>query len=168
MKNFDKVQQFWGQNRKRYLTEATKIVNDFVLEQENVDIINFWRQECINIYGGYAFVLEESINDLFKYMENDIFDINALPDVVDKEDYDYSSDTCNDLDHFVEDLRWNLIQELEEYLAEIDLKIPDSMREGGEDEACIYGNTYYVLEEKFTNIAWSIIRDFGKVIKTSK
>lgn len=40
----------------------------------------------------------------------------------------------------------------EDMLTDKGIKIPDEEREGDEDEACIYGNTYYALEDKITEL----------------
>lgn len=50
------------------------------------------------------------------------------------------------------ELAINIIDEFEELLAEHDLVIPDNDREGNEEEACIYGCTYYGLEDKITEM----------------
>lgn len=41
----------------------------------------------------------------------------------------------------------NIINVFENLLDEHNIVIPDDQREGSEDEACIYGDTYYNLEE---------------------
>lgn len=40
----------------------------------------------------------------------------------------------------------------EDMLAEKEIIIPDDDREGDENEACIYGSTYYELEDKITEL----------------
>ena len=45
-----------------------------------------------------------------------------------------------------------LLDEVEELLEEHGIKIADSDREGEEDEACLFGSTYYALEDKFTKL----------------
>lgn len=41
----------------------------------------------------------------------------------------------------------NIINDFENLLDEHNIVIPDYQREGAEDEACIYGDTYYNLEK---------------------
>lgn len=38
----------------------------------------------------------------------------------------------------------------EDMLADKGIMIPDENRQGDENEACLYGNTYYKLEDKIT------------------
>ena len=45
-----------------------------------------------------------------------------------------------------------ILDKFEEILAENNIKIPDKGREGNEDEACIYGTTYYDLEDSILEI----------------
>ncbi len=45
-----------------------------------------------------------------------------------------------------------IINEFEDILAENNIKIPDKDRKGNEDEACIYGTTYYDLEDTILEI----------------
>ena len=40
----------------------------------------------------------------------------------------------------------------EDMLADKGIMIPDEEREGDEDEACIYGSTYYELEDKIAEL----------------
>lgn len=40
----------------------------------------------------------------------------------------------------------------EDMLDEKGIQIPDDYREGDEDEACIFGDTYYALEDEITNL----------------
>ena len=40
----------------------------------------------------------------------------------------------------------------EDMLDEKGIMIPDDEREGDEDEACIYGDTYYSLEDEITEL----------------
>ena len=40
----------------------------------------------------------------------------------------------------------------EDMLAEKGIEIPDVEREGNEDEACLYGSTYYDLEDQITEL----------------
>jgi len=53
------------------------------------------------------------------------------------------------------ELAFAIIGECEELLAEHDIRIPSSDREGLEEEACIYGTTYYLLEDAITEILLS-------------
>ena len=45
-----------------------------------------------------------------------------------------------------------IIDEFEELLAGRGIMIPSKDREGGEDEACIYGTEHYLLEDAVTSI----------------
>lgn len=45
-----------------------------------------------------------------------------------------------------------IINKFEELLAKYDIKLPSNEREGNEEEACIYGNDYYELEDEITEI----------------
>lgn len=45
-----------------------------------------------------------------------------------------------------------IIDEFEELLGELNIKIPSKDREGGIEEACIYGSEYYQLEDAITEI----------------
>ena len=40
----------------------------------------------------------------------------------------------------------------EDMLADKGIQIPDEDREGDEDEACLYGSTYYELEDQITEL----------------
>ena len=50
-----------------------------------------------------------------------------------------------------------IIDVFEELLDRHDITIPDDFRDGGEDEARIYGDTYYELEEKILGILKNFI-----------
>ncbi len=50
------------------------------------------------------------------------------------------------------ELAIKIISEFEELLSCHNIKIPSSDREGNKEEACIYGTTYYNLEDKITDI----------------
>ena len=52
----------------------------------------------------------------------------------------------------ISDITFDIIQVFENVLANHNIVIPDEDREGNEDEACIYGKTYYDIEEKIKNI----------------
>lgn len=45
-----------------------------------------------------------------------------------------------------------ILRIFENMLDEKGIKIPDSHRIGDEDEACLYGETYYELEDKITEL----------------
>jgi len=45
-----------------------------------------------------------------------------------------------------------ILAEFEDLLEEHNLTIPDADREGNEEEARIYGSSYYSLEDKITEI----------------
>ena len=47
----------------------------------------------------------------------------------------------------------------EDLLADNGIYIPDDDREGGEDEACIYGTTYYDLEDDICDILQKYINE---------
>ena len=50
------------------------------------------------------------------------------------------------------ELAFAIIGEFEELLARHDIKIPSADREGSEEEACIYGDAYYELEDRIVEI----------------
>jgi hypothetical protein len=50
------------------------------------------------------------------------------------------------------ELAINIIEEFEDLLEENNLTIPDRDREGNEEEARLYGITYYNLEDKITEM----------------
>lgn len=50
------------------------------------------------------------------------------------------------------ELAIKIIEEFEELLSKHKIKLPNKDRQGDEDEACIYGDDYYDLEEKITEI----------------
>ena len=50
------------------------------------------------------------------------------------------------------ELAIRIIDEFEKLLAEKNIYIPSSDREGENDEACIYGTEYYALEDAITEI----------------
>ena len=50
------------------------------------------------------------------------------------------------------ELAFAIICDFEELLAEHDIMIPSADREGREEEACIYGTEYYLLEDAITDI----------------
>lgn len=52
----------------------------------------------------------------------------------------------------IKEIATQIIDEFEELLYVNDIKIPNSNREGNEDEACIYGDDYYNLEESIIEI----------------
>lgn len=45
-----------------------------------------------------------------------------------------------------------IIEKFEELLEKNNIKIPSSDRKNNTDEACIYGRSYYDLEDEITNI----------------
>ncbi len=45
-----------------------------------------------------------------------------------------------------------ILDEFEELLEEKNITIPDEDREGNKEEARIYGSSYYLLEDKITEI----------------
>lgn len=45
-----------------------------------------------------------------------------------------------------------ILDKFEELLAKNDIKIPNNDREGGKDEACIFGRDYYDLEDSIVEI----------------
>ena len=50
------------------------------------------------------------------------------------------------------ELAFAIIGDFEELLAQHDIMIPSADREGREEEACIYGTEYYLLEDAITDI----------------
>lgn len=45
-----------------------------------------------------------------------------------------------------------ILDMFEDMLADKEIIIPDVAREGDEDEACLYGETYFELEDKITEL----------------
>ena len=45
-----------------------------------------------------------------------------------------------------------ILGQFENLLDEYNIKIPDEFREGNEDEACLYGENYYRLEDAIIRI----------------
>ena len=45
-----------------------------------------------------------------------------------------------------------ILDMFEDMLADKGIVIPDEDREGDEDEACLYGSTYYELEDQITEL----------------
>lgn len=45
-----------------------------------------------------------------------------------------------------------ILEMFEDMLADKGIVIPDDDREGDEEEACLYGSTYYELEDKITEL----------------
>ncbi|MFH0979941.1 MAG: hypothetical protein V2A79_00180 [Planctomycetota bacterium] len=52
-----------------------------------------------------------------------------------------------------------IVDEFEELLAEKGIMIPSADREGGEEEACLYGTEYYLLEDAVVGI---LMKEFGE------
>ena len=50
-----------------------------------------------------------------------------------------------------------IIDMFEDVLYKHGIKIPDDDRNGGEDEACLYGMTYANLEDEITNLLYEYI-----------
>lgn len=50
-----------------------------------------------------------------------------------------------------------ILDMFEDMLAEKGIVIPDVAREGDEDEACLYGETYFELEDKITELLCEFI-----------
>lgn len=55
----------------------------------------------------------------------------------------------------------DILDLFEDVLAEHNIYIPDDYREGDESEACIFGDTYYALEERITEF----ICDYKREVK---
>jgi hypothetical protein len=56
------------------------------------------------------------------------------------------------------ELAINILMEFEELLESHSISIPDVDREGGEDEARLYGRTYYALEDGITGLIDKFVR----------
>lgn len=54
------------------------------------------------------------------------------------------------------DIASAIIDEFEQVLEKNNITIPDTEREGNEDEARIYGKTYYDLEDNIKNILYNV------------
>lgn len=59
----------------------------------------------------------------------------------------------------VRPLAASIIDKVEDILSEYNIKIPDSDRCGSEDESCIYGTTYYELEDKISECIYKCLND---------
>ena len=57
-----------------------------------------------------------------------------------------------DASHPLRQLAIQILDEFEELLAEKNVMIPSDDREGGEEEACLYGEEYYQLEDAIVDI----------------
>ena len=55
-----------------------------------------------------------------------------------------------------------IVDFFEELLAEKNIYIPNNEREGDEDEACIYGDDYYILEDQITELLCEHIAEFNE------
>ena len=52
-----------------------------------------------------------------------------------------------------------IIDKFEDLLAKNNIKIPDDEREFRADESCVYGATYYELEEEITELLNQFIKE---------
>lgn len=59
----------------------------------------------------------------------------------------------------VDRLVFDIIEEFEQILANNNIIIPDEEREGKTEEVCIFGNTYYYLEERIKEILEDNLND---------
>jgi hypothetical protein len=65
----------------------------------------------------------------------------------------------------VRELAFAITEDLEELLAEHDIMVPSADREGREEEVCIYGAEYYLLEDAITDILVKGSRRIGRMPK---
>ena len=61
-------------------------------------------------------------------------------------------------DDTVIQLSQNVLDDVEEMLERKKIKIPDRCRENEESEACLFGETYYDLEDKINNTISEMFR----------
>ena len=59
---------------------------------------------------------------------------------------------CNNVDNDSRNVAFDIITLFEAILDKHDITLPDIFREGNEDEARLYGDTYYGLEDKIVKI----------------
>ena len=71
-------------------------------------------------------------------------DIKYYYEYLNKKEEENTMDTTNNLTNTADDI----IDIFEEMLDRLDITLPDKWREGEEDEARIFGDTYYELENK--------------------
>lgn len=57
------------------------------------------------------------------------------------------------------ELAIGILNMFEEMLDEKGIMIPDEYREGAEGEACLYGDTYYTLEDKITTLLTNELKE---------
>lgn len=55
-----------------------------------------------------------------------------------------------------------IVDLFEDLLAEYNIYIPNDEREGEEDEACIYGDDYYALEDQITELLCEHIEELSE------
>jgi hypothetical protein len=55
-----------------------------------------------------------------------------------------------------------IVDLFEDLLAEYNILIPNDEREGEEDEACIYGDDYYTLEDQITELLCEHIEELNE------
>ena len=55
-----------------------------------------------------------------------------------------------------------IVDLFEDLLAEYDIYIPNAERGGEEDEACIYGDDYYALEDQITELLCKHIEELSE------
>ena len=71
-------------------------------------------------------------------------DIKDYYEYLNRKEEENTMDTTNNLTNTADDI----IDIFEELLDRLDITLPDKWREGEEDEARIFGDTYYELENK--------------------
>jgi len=94
------------------------------------------RPEEACLYGDAYWRLEDAITDIVAGLQNEGIAAGDL----------------RDAGHPVRSLAIRICHEFEELLMEHDIKIPSSARRGDPDEACLYGSTYYALEDAVVDI----------------
>ena len=67
-------------------------------------------------------------------------------------DVTLTEEECNDAKLSISNLAISIIQKFEEVLYKNKIKIPDVDRSGEDDEACIFGRTYYDLEDAIKEV----------------
>ena len=111
----------------------------------NISYKDLKRQPLFNVLESYQDMVSDHnkqtndphIRDIDSYLNSDV--------TLSEEEYD-------EVKLNIDNLAIKIIKEFEELLNKNDIKIPDKFREGDEDEACIYGETYYKLEDKIKEI----------------
>ena len=127
----------------------------------NISYKNLKRQALINLLENYEEELQVYNNKLLSE-KRDLpghFDLKELIKPILTIDEYLNSDATISVEEIncginqsIEKVAFQIMNEFENLLDKHNITIPDENREGGEDEAHIYGVTYYELEDKIKEI----------------